>query len=869
MKPYILPLADPDADLETVGGKGASLARLLSAGFPVPDGFHITTEAYRRFVAANDLQPVIEAALAELDTSSAGALEGASKRISQIFSSVPIPAELSGEILAAYTALSGTGLPDAAVAVRSSATAEDLPEASFAGQQETYLNVRGADQLHEAVRKCWASLWTARAISYRARQNVSTQRVDLAVVVQRMVPAEAAGILFTVNPLNGRRDEVLINAAWGLGEAVVGGEVTPDTITVNKSTGKVISRETAEKQILTVQNETGTHEQPVPLALQNQPVLSDQQASELTGIAIKIEVLFGLPVDIEWALAGAEFAILQARPVTALAEPPVEWKGQDPKGIYMRASVVDLMPRPLSPLFATWGIEALRRQMQPLGKKLTGLNPVLAEDYFTTINQYAYGNARMPAKSLGWILFGLMPAMGRLIRRMGAIWREEFHPFYKAFVDGLKDIRPSSMSAEQLWGSSQQVMDQAAYYVTGLLFATMGASAGSEMLLIRVYNRFARREGDPDATVLLMGWDNIPIRAEKSLYDLAMWAQENSELTRYLLAAPAGRLAAQIPPLPLFIEDKVPSHQYDVPGWKEFVDRFHDHLRQYGHIIYQLDIAESLPMEDPTAMLETVRMYLRGEGTNPHERQQASEQRRIQTAESALSRLRGFKRWALRTALKWGHSMASVREDALAEIGLGYPYLRRLLLELGQRLTARGVIEQAGDIFMLQTDEINALVHGASMDLKAQVEERRAFLIRMQREIPPPMIPIKDRVYGVKMDTYIPQSGDTGADNQLKGVPASAGRVTAPACVLLGPQDFDQMRPGDVLVAGTTTPAWTPLFAMASAVVTDIGGPLSHGSIVAREYGIPAVMGTGVATRRIRSGQLITVDGSAGTVTLE
>ncbi len=869
MKPIILPLADTRADLETVGGKGASLAKLLSAGFPVPDGFHITTEAYRRFVAANDLQPAIEAALAEIDPSSAGAFDGASRRISQIFASAPIPAELSSEILAAYSVLSGTVQPDMAVAVRSSATAEDLPEASFAGQQETYLNVHGGDHLLEAVRKCWASLWTARAISYRARQNVFAQRVDLAVVVQRMVPAEAAGILFTVNPLNGRRDEVLINAAWGLGEAVVGGEVTPDTIAVSKSTGKVISRETAEKQIMTVQNETGTHEQPVPDALKSQPVLNDQKAGELADVVLRIEELFGLPVDIEWALAGGEFFILQARPVTAVAEPPIEWKGQDPKGIYMRASVVDLMPRPLSPLFATWGMEAMRRQMQPLGKKLTGLNPVLAEDYFTTINQYAYGNARMPAKSLGWVLFGLMPAMTRLIRRMGAIWREEFYPQYKAFAAGLKDIRPSTMSTEELWHNCQTIMDQAAYYVTGLLFATMGASVGSEMLLTRVYNRFVKREGDPDATVLLMGWDNIPIRAEKSLYDLAIWAQEDGELTRYLLTTPAADLAAQIPPLPLFADDRVPSQECDVPGWKEFVDRFHIHLRQFGHTVYQLDIAESLPMEDPTAMLETVRMYLRGEGANPHERQQASEQKRIQTADSALSRLKGFKRWALRTALKWGHSMASVREDALAEIGLGYPYLRRLLLGLGQRFSARGVIQQAEDVFMLRTDEVDALVRGGSMDLKTQVEDRKAFLIRMQKEIPPPMIPVKDRVYGVKLDTYIPQSGDTGADNQLKGVPSSAGRVTAPACVLLGPEDFDQMCPGDVLVAGATTPAWTPLFAMASAVVTDIGGPLSHGSIVAREYGIPAVMGTGVATRRIRSGQLITVDGSAGTVTLE
>jgi len=278
MKTYILPLADPHADLETVGGKGMSLAKLANSALPVPDGFHVTTEAYRLFVHANDLQAGILAALQDVDTSRPAALETASAAIIELFAQAEIPAELAGAIVQAYATLPGS---NPAVAVRSSATAEDLPGASFAGQQDTYLNITGADKVLEATCKCWASLWTARAIGYRTRQNIPPESVALAVVVQLLVNAEAAGILFTANPLNGDRDQIVINAAWGLGEAIVGGLVTPDTLILSKPEGKIVQRDTAEKMVMTVRTPSGTTEQPVPDSLRKVPALSDELASRL------------------------------------------------------------------------------------------------------------------------------------------------------------------------------------------------------------------------------------------------------------------------------------------------------------------------------------------------------------------------------------------------------------------------------------------------------------------------------------------------------------------------------------------------------------------------------------------------------------
>ncbi|TMD50431.1 MAG: pyruvate, phosphate dikinase, partial [Chloroflexi bacterium] len=289
--PLVLALDDASATLEEVGGKGASLARMAAAGLPVPPGFHITTAAYRRFVTENGLQEQILAAVSGISAVTVdrpAALEEASRQIGRLFENGVMPDAIAGAIRQAYAELGGGELP---VAVRSSATAEDLPEMSFAGQQETYLNMRGEAMVLEAVKRCWASLWTARAIDYRARHGIAPQDVSLAVVVQQLVTAEAAGILFTANPLTGARDQVMINAAWGLGEAIVGGQVTPDTVIVDKANGTIIEQNISEKDVMTVmtgRTGEGTHEEPVPADQRTRAVLSPAQAAELARIGVQI-----------------------------------------------------------------------------------------------------------------------------------------------------------------------------------------------------------------------------------------------------------------------------------------------------------------------------------------------------------------------------------------------------------------------------------------------------------------------------------------------------------------------------------------------------------------------------------------------------
>ena len=332
--PLILPLDSGDATLELAGGKGASLARMAAAGLPVPGGFHITTAAYRRFVVENDLLESILSAL-RIVPDDLAELECASSQIRALLVKGAISDEIASSIRCAYHGLNplpassgareGESHGDVdeclAVAVRSSATAEDLPGMSFAGQQESYLNVRGDAALLDAVRRCWASLWTARAIAYRNRHGIAPEVVSLAVVVQELAPAEAAGVMFTANPLTGDRGHVLINAGWGLGEAIVGGLVTPDALEVDKASGAIVEQQIADKAVMTVRTADSTRVDPVPDDRRHAAVLDPDQAAALASIGVQIERLYGGPMDIEWAIRGREIFILQARPITALPDP--------------------------------------------------------------------------------------------------------------------------------------------------------------------------------------------------------------------------------------------------------------------------------------------------------------------------------------------------------------------------------------------------------------------------------------------------------------------------------------------------------------------------------------------------------------------
>jgi phosphohistidine swiveling domain-containing protein len=887
------------SDLDEAGGKGANLGELARAGFPVPAGFVLTTAAYQDFVNANG----IAGRILELAALPAGAsnddYDNAAGQIRGLFAESTMPEEIGGELSAAYGRLShqtaagaggeagaeSSGDHAARVAVRSSATAEDLASASFAGQQDTYLNVSGPESVAGAVIDCWASLWNARAMAYRSRNGFDPATVRLAVVIQEMVDAEAAGVLFTANPASGRRDQVVISAAWGLGESVVSGAVTTDDVVVDAATGRVEQRRTADKDVMTVYDETGTREQPVPEEKRRAPVLDDAAAAALAREGRAIAKHFGVPQDIEWAQAAGDFFILQARPITALPEPsadaPTEWPLPYPNGMYFRASIVEQLPDPLSPLFADLIDGAVVRSLHALLNEAFGKSVVRPGDVsLPTVNGYAYyyynnaGMRRVMGKSLTAML-----ALARGKAHMGIKgWRDHSHPKYRGFVKFWAAKPPADRPAAELLEGISALLDAGAAYYTAVQ-SIIPIAATSEIMFRSYYDKLVRRPGDPSAEVFLLGYDSEPIRAEKSLYDLAVWTRERPQLasavTEGSSAGTADALRSGTPPAAV---DGAPD--VGPEEWDEWRSRLQRHLDRYGHAVYNLDFVNPVPADDPSALLETLRYFVRGQGKDPHERQQRSADRREEQSRLVSARLGPRRRAVFRRLLRWAQKAAPVREDALADVGLAWPLMRRMLLELGDRLTASGVIGAPPDIFWLRLDELrNAIdfglatpgagISGTDRPVRAEAVEQRKMLWRGQRKAAAPQLLPESRWMERAFGSMMPARSVQQAGDVITGVGASSGQVTAPARLLHGPDDFASMRPGEVLVARMTTPAWTPLFAMASGVVTDVGGPLSHSSIVAREYGIPAVLGTGVATQRVSSGKQVKVDGDAGTVTLD
>jgi phosphohistidine swiveling domain-containing protein len=810
------------------GGKGGTLARLYQDGYPVPDGFVILPTAF----VEDQLTP-----------------------------------EAWTEVQVHLRRLRGTG-GKITFAVRSSAMSEDSAQASFAGEFETVLNVQTDPEIRDAIHTVYHSRQSERVKAYSEAQGMTTAH-EVAVIVQLLVRADSSGVLFTANPVTGRRDEAMISASWGLGEAIVSGVVTPDTLIVDKATGRVITRETADKQVMTVLLGNATEERPTPETSRRAPVLSDAQAAELVQLGAQIEALYGMPMDIEWTLAEKQFAIVQARPITALPVPeppaPTEWKL--PKGSYiaMRNNIVELMADPLTPLFGTLGRSAVNVSM---GRQLTsffGGPRLVPDELIVTVNEYAYYNGSLTPGQIVRVLWGSVGIMKRMFSGAVERWVDVGRPRYFATVERWQAKPWRELSASELLSAVRELSEATIDAYMALVSGVIPAAWITEALFTIAYNRLIKRRDDPAAPTYLLGFDSAPIRAEKSLYDLAGWVRSRAELAAYVNSTPAPQLAAQL-------TDGQTPPDVDAGDWREWQNRFQAHLKLYGHTIYDLDFANPVPADDPAPLLDTCKLFVSGQGVNPHTRQQRAAERREQATQAMLGRLKGLRLRLFGKLIAPAQRYAPLREDGLADIGFAYPLLRQMLRELGRRFAEGGMIEKPDDIFWLKQDEVeqaaSRLDRAETLScLSATIPQRKAIWRAAKRVAPPMSLPqlkfLGMDIQKIKTARSRGREGDT-----LKGVAASPGKVTAPASVLHGPAEFGQMKAGDVLVAAITTPAWTPLFARAAAIVTDVGGPLSHGSIVAREYGIPAVLGTGAATRRIRSGQMITVDGSAGVVTL-
>jgi pyruvate,water dikinase len=631
----------------------------------------------------------------------------------------------------------------------------------------------------------------------------------------------------------------------------------------------VESQEIAGKDVMTVCLPEGTREEPVPEGKRTQTALTAPLFAELARLGAQIEQLFGLPMDIEWAMRDGRFFILQARPITALPEPraTLDWKLPRARGRYWRGSVIELLPDPLSPLFATMALplwsDAMRRLIQHVGPA-----SMLPAQALITINDYAYYDYNLSPSQKVRVLLAIPRLMTRAFDWLGraqARWAQEARPHYVGVIGKWAARDLSATPTPQLLLGAREIAGAAADHYLAIQSGILPAAYGSEVVFAFAYNHLAKRKDDPPALIFLLGFDSAPILAEKSLYDLAMWTRGEPDLAGYLTRATSGEIAVAYRSQsgPVAVSE----------SWPEFCRRLGEHLDRFGHAVYDLDFAKSLPADDPTPLLEMLKHFLAGQARSPYDRQSETARARDQATQSLLARLKGIRLRLFKWLLARAQRYAPLREDALADVGLGWPILRRLLREAGRRLTSVGALAECEDVFWLKADEAEAAARTtqakqAAPDYRGVVAVRRALWERERAVTPPMTLPIKGGTsfLGIDFSGMMPARTNQAAGNTIKGHAASPGRVAGVARVIHGPGEFSQMRQGDILVAKITTPAWTPLFALAAAVVTDVGGPLSHSSIIAREYHVPAVLGTGVATARIHSGQRITVDGDSGVV---
>ncbi|WP_420641006.1 PEP/pyruvate-binding domain-containing protein [Candidatus Leptofilum sp.] len=864
-------------DIPLAGGKGANLGEMTAAGFPVPPGFVLTTAAYDAFVKEHDLQQKIVDIAHTISVSNPQSGKTAAAKIKQLFLAAEIPAVIAEAVLTAYENLSGLAT---AVAVRSSATAEDLPDASFAGQQETFLNVQGKDALLNAVKMCWASLWTARAIAYRLRQKIDPNSVSLAVVVQQLVPAEASGILFTANPVNGQRNQLLINATWGLGEAIVSGQVTPDTLVVDKSSWEILSSEISTKTVMTIRTEAGTEEQPVPMEKQTEPVLDGETAVALAKLATKIEAHYNLPMDIEWAIANGEIAILQARPITSLPDPKPEplqnvvWEPITPNTIWMRRQIVEHMPEPLSPLFEdlylrqglTNSLNHLLKALQSISGVSFDFNKMIPHGFAGTINGYAYttGSFTMDFADFKGIMriYGRFP---RFISLNAFDWDGEVLPDYLGLI--------SQWEAKDLTKETDQVLLQGiADMATADSVYWFGSARnlGFSRLLDPVFDKLLKspliRNALPESrrasAAFLRGFDSKALDAQADMEAIANVIRNAETLHHLTLETDASDLISALA--------EHPEGQPVLASLQQYLDK-------YGHQIYNLDFAEPTQTEDPLPILLSLKALVK----NPPEQDVRTRQAQMADERDALvaqteQQLNPLSISIFRWVWKWTKKYAPYRENVMFYMGAAWPTLRKLAQELGQRLTEAGAIATPDDIYYLDSNEISSVIEAHAsgepvISFAQLVQERRTLREARKLLTPQPAVPPRGslKMGPLDLSMFDPTPHNSPAEGAiLRGYAVSTGKVTAPATVIHSAADFDKMQPGSILVCTTTTPAWTPLFSQAVGLVTDVGGALAHGSIVAREYGIPAVMGTGIATERIKTGMMLKVDGDAGEVTL-
>jgi pyruvate,water dikinase len=817
-------LDDPAAqDPEVVGGKAATLARLRGASFPVPPGAVLTRAACDRVVVlppapadkASEARPVL-------------------------------PADIRLALSALVDELGGAAGPP--LAVRSSDIAEDLPEASFAGQYETVLRVRGIAALEDAIRRCLTSAASDRLAAYARRLGA---RAAMAVLIQEMVQAEAAGVAFTANPVTGDR-ETIVSAVRGVGDRLVGGEATPDEWVVRD--GEVMRLSGSEEAI------------------------HGEVARQVADLAARVEAFLGGPQDIEWAVADGQLHLLQARPITSLPRRPEIQPPTD--GFWTKDDAH--YPMPLTPFGASVLIPALvagqKASLDEFGLLLDSIDQrsIAGEVYIRPV-PWGGGDGQPPWWVL-WLAVRLVPAMrrrariadaatrSRLADRLVERWESEWRGAFRAASRALLARELPAMTDPELLNHLRDGLEH------------LGRG---ENLHLRLFAPYILRTYELAAVCSeLLAWTPLEAMTLLSGTSRASSAPGRAlaELASAIAARPDARGVADADP-----EDLLSRLRTVSPEIGEAIDAY---LEEHGHRTLSYDAGDATLFERPWILANLLRERLAADQSGGAATQDDARASAVRQARATLAGRTQLERDRFEQALAAAERVYPVREDNIIDLdNIPAGILRYAMLECGRRLADRGLISAADDAAFLEVDELRSALQGGLGDARSMVVRRRAERAWVAahpgpatygrrppwppdlRGLPPALHHVTSSFVWM-METLLPPDVTARREGQIVGLPGSPGSYSGPVRVVHDETEFGRLRRGDVLVCPITTPSWSVLFTQAGAIVTDGGGVLAHAAIIAREYGVPAVLATKDGTRRLRDGQLVTVDGTAGLVSI-
>jgi rifampicin phosphotransferase len=855
---YVLGFQEIDqTQVAVVGGKGAHLGELSRIeGIRVPAGFCVTTDAFRRIMAeARSIDDRLDR-LSRVNPDDRESIRTLSAGIRRILERIAIPDDLAAAITCALARLG----EQAAYAVRSSATEEDLPTASFAGQQDTYLNIVGPAAILQHVNRCWASLFTERAVTYRLRNGFDHRKVHMAVVVQQMVFPEAAGILFTADPVTSNRKVVSVEASFGLGEALVSGLVNADVYKVRDD--EVVAKTVATKQLaIRALPAGGTQEQAIDPARQEQPALTDAQVVRLAQLGRRIEAHFGRPQDIEWCLVDDGFQIVQSRPITTLF--PIPAVGDRENHVYVSVGHQQMMTDPMKPLgLSLFQLTALRPMYGAGGRLFVDVTQVLASPSSRA------GLLEVLGKSDPLIRDALQTILERddFIRSL-----PDEGPGGAPPGDAPAPIETDPAIVTELIGRSQASI--------AALKRDIRTKSGSALLdfILADIQELKRILFDPQSHQVFMGameatwWLNEQLQAwlgEKNAADtLTQSVPQNVTSEMGLALLDVADVIRPHPYVVAFLQHVEDEGFLDelakLEGGREARDAIRAFLDKYGmRCVGEIDITRPRWSERPTTLVPVILGNIKnlepGAGKRRFERGRQEARKKEQELLERLQALPDGERKAeeARRMIDRVRTFIGYREYPKYVIVSRYFVYKQALLEEAEGLVQAHVLREKEDIFYLTFQELHDVVRANQVDDELIHQRKDAF--RLYQALTPPRVLTSDGE--VVAGAYRRDDVPAGA---LVGLPVSAGTIEGRARVIFDMAEAD-LEAGDILVTAHTDPSWSPLFVAINGLVTEVGGLMTHGAVIAREYGLPAVVGVEHATRLIRDGQRIRVNGTDG-----